>query len=208
MGELWPGGPLELPHTFTVDGHSLTIRDTPAPTLLSWLARGAWWNLFLLAIEPAEMLPLVLRLKDEDDDFEYDHLAHMGIPLLGRMTGMATVNGSSDGYWPGVRIAVSAMHSWPLYAAWCAQRGTAPHEGPLHQMVTSMHGWLIDRNGEEGYEKLQLDIYSPPPYATNTDPDAVPPHILESEAAMAMASLGQEAMFGEEIVTEWTPPAA
>lgn len=202
MAELWFGGPLELPHDFTIDGLTYSLPEIPTHQLLEWLASGAWGELFPRAVPMEQLTPLLLRMRDDNDVIDYEHLHDVASTLFGRLTGLAAIDGSGgDGFWPGRRIAATALTQWAQYAAWCAAHGTRPLDGPLHQVVTAMYGWLRDRAGIEGAEELDRTIFAPPPFSRALPDDVLPRAIRDAEAAAALASLG-EALPGEHM-PEW-----
>jgi hypothetical protein len=203
VAELWPHGPLTLPHEIRIDGHSVLIPEVPTATLLGIIARGCWWEFFPVFADPATMEPVLWRFYDDDDPFEFEHLWTIATILLGRLSGMATIDGSTDGWWPARRMAATALGDWASYAAWCATHGCDPLDGPLYRVVGAIYGWLIDRAGYEGRSKLDQQIFGPPPHVP-INQAAVPRHLRDAEAAMALAAL-REAGAGD-MVAEWTPP--
>jgi hypothetical protein len=207
--ELWPGGPLVLPHEFWVDEHRLVLPETKPATLLGWLAGGAWWELIPLSLDPNQALPLNLRFHDPDDDYDYEHWWEIATTLLGRLSGLSTLDGSTDGYWPARRLASTALHDWPFYAAWCAEHGRAPLRGQLYEIMGQIYGWMRFRAGPGGVEKLDAQVFAPPPYKPVAANEAVPRQIRDQEAALALAAL-REQLPGdaETFAPEWTPSAA
>lgn len=207
--ELWPGGPLVLPHEFWVDEHRLVLPEIKPHTLLSWLASGAWWELTPLSLDANQALPLNLRFHDPDDDYDYEHWWEIATTLLGRLSGLSTLDGSTDGYWPARRLASTALHDWPFYAAWCAEHGRAPLRGHLYEIMGQIYGWMRFRHGPGGIDKLDAQVFAPPPYKPITVTDAVPRQIRDQEAALALAALGEQMPGGgEAFAPEWTPSAA
>lgn len=200
MAELWLGGPLVLPHTFTLDGHELTLSEVPTPTLLGWLASGNWSRLFPGLVSAEQMLPFTLRFRDDDDVFDYDHLYYVATVLFGRLTGMASLDGLTDGWWPGQRLAATALHNWPIYSAWCAAHGHGPFDGALHQSISSIYAWLRERATPEGWDRLDQTIFAPPPHLATLSEAAVPRAIRDAEASAALAALREA---GGEVVAEW-----
>lgn len=82
MAELWPGGPIHLPHTFVLDGDSFTVPVLDTGTLFGCLAYGAWWELVPNALTDDEKLVLAERLHDADP-LEMEHLAVHSRPHAG-----------------------------------------------------------------------------------------------------------------------------
>jgi hypothetical protein len=190
--ELWPDGPLVLPHEFTVDGHPLTVPEIETSTLVGWLAYGRWWELYPGTIPGDEMMPLTVRWYDDEDPLDYEHLYHVAATLLGRLAGLGGTSGAGDGFWPGRRIAVTALIEWPRYAAWCAAHGRSPVTGPLYEVVGAMYAFLRDRcGGGEALEDLDAQIFAPPPYVSAVGPELVPQWVRDDEARAALASLNE-----------------
>ncbi len=206
MSELWPGGPVVLPHEFWIDEHRLVLPEIPVTDLLGWLAGRMWWELIPGRLDPAQAMPIVLRHLDEDDDFDLEALHDPATVILGRMSGLATIDGTQDGWWPAHRLAVTALTDWPMYSGWCAAHGTNPLGGPLHQVMGAIYGWLGDRAGPDGADKLAQQIFGPPPHQAVAEA-ALPRAIRDQEAALAMAAL-REQLPGEVIEGEWTPKSA
>lgn len=188
--ELWPDGPLVLPHEFTVDGHPLTVPHIEIHTLVGWLAYGHWWELYPGTIPGDEMMPLTLRWYDDDDPFDYEHLHHVAATLLGRLAGLSGMPGAGDGFWSGQRIAVTALLEWPRYVAWCAAHGRGALDGQLYEVIGAMYAWLCDRcGGGEAIEQLDAQIFAPPPYVTSASPEVLPQWVRDEEARAALATL-------------------
>jgi hypothetical protein len=206
VSELWANGPLELPHEFWVDDRFQLLPEIPTATLLGWAAYGSWWELYPASVESGQMLALMRRFADDDDEYDYEHLYDVASTLFGRLSGLASPDGVNDGWWPARRLAATALAEWPSYSAWCAAHGNAPIAGPLHQVMGAIFGWLIDRAGPDGYDKLAQQVFDPPPHALTANVRVLPQAIRDQEAALALASLG-ERLPGEEFVPEWTGPS-
>jgi hypothetical protein len=207
VAELWPGGPIELPHDFLIDDEAMTLPATPVPKLLHWLGTGNWAALFPLSVDPHAVEPVLRRFVDHDGDLDYEHLYDAATLLWGHLAGTASADGSQGGWWPAMRLAATALHSWPAYCAWCAAHGTDPLGGPLWRVVTSIYGWLQSNVPDgRGAADLERDIWAPPPEPRGPAAAAAVPSaaVREQEAAMALASLGQ-LMPGEDPDAEWAP---
>jgi hypothetical protein len=191
VAELWHGGPVVLPHSFTLDDVELTIPEIAPTTLVGWLAFGQWWSLFPHTVHTG-MEVFNARFHDDDDAFDYEHLHDPATVIFGRMTGMAALHEGTDGWWPGRRIAYTALCEWPRYAAWCALHGQEPAGGQLYEIVPRMYAWLCERAGPgEGIQKLDAQIYEPPPYAAKLAEDEIPDWLRAEEAANALATLNE-----------------
>lgn len=203
MAELWPQGPLTLPHEFTLNGQPMIIPHIPTPTLLGWLRGGQWWQLFPYTIPDSDLTAISLRLLDDDDDLDWYHFHHVGTLLLGGLSGMALADGTSDGYWPARRLAATALNMWPVYSAWCATHGLSPVDRPLYEVMGSIYAWLRSTEGPDEVITLEQKIWEPPPYLAAVAPEALPQHVRDAEAAAALATLG-EMLPGEQVDHEWT----
>ena len=217
MAELWPGGPLTLPHRFTHDGTELEIPALPVNELLYWLSSGQWWQLYPNAVSDEQLMPLRARLFDPADDLDLVHLHAVSIKLFGRLAGVTSSKGS--GWWPAVRLAHLALSQWPLFNAWCVQRGVSPLQDTLMTAIGASYAWLRDGLPPESVAKLEQELWSAPPAATPRTrtavpgtpaagaaatprtvpvaPDEVPEHIRQEEAGAFLAALG-EAMPGQQ----------
>lgn len=208
MAELWPDGPVELPHEFVLDEFRLTLPEIPTVTLFGWLSSGAWWQLFPQAIDDLQLLSFNLRFIDDRDVFDFEHMCDVATVLFAALAGTRPRDGAGTGWWPAVRLAASARVNWPVYVGWCGAHGTDPLDGPLWQVIGNIYGWLRDGRGGNPDELAKLDqtIWAPPPVAATTSATAeLPRHVRDEEAALALAAL-HEAVPGEIRETEWTPP--
>lgn len=203
MAELWPDGPIELPHTITIDDVEVEIPQIPTATLLGWLATGSWWSLFPESVDQVRMIPLTLRFIDDADVFDFEHLWLPATTVFGRLAGTHGAN-SSTGWWPALRLAATATTNWALYTAWCATVGSAPLDGPLWQVIGTIYGWLRAQRGgdEQELAKLEQQIWAPPPAKNAVVPEQLPRHVRDEEAKLALAALS-EAMPGEDRISEW-----
>lgn len=211
MAELWPNGPLVLPHEFTVDDQAFILPAVPTPTLFGWLGHGMWWQLYPGLIDASTLLPVTLRFRDVDDDYDYEHLHDVATVLFGRLTGLAALDGSGDGWWPGQRLASTALLDWPSYAAWCAEHGHTPLGGQLYEVMGRAYAWIrdsrakpMDRETWQNLEKLDQRVFAPPPHIAVVSEAALPRSMRDAEAAMALASL-RETLPGEVVEAEFIP---
>lgn len=202
MAELWPGGPLTLPHELWIDGHRVVVPELDNATLLHWLAMGAWWELVPNVLDYQQFLPLMSRWVNDDDDYDFEHMWDVATTILGRLTGLASLDGGTDGYWPGRRLAATALQDWPMYCAWCAQHGVDPLGGRFYEVMGGVYAWTRDRAASQptpGEDKLNQQLFGPPPYvAVKADTASIPRHVRDQEAAMALAAL-REQLPGEDL---------
>lgn len=200
MAELWPGGPLTLPHVLVHDGVTITVPEIPVPRLLHWLGTGQWWQLYPHAVAPDSLTPLRRRLFDPDDHFDLIHLHHVGTSLFGRLAGMAPPEGT--GWWPSVRLAHVAITQWPLFHAWCVGRGINPLAGSLMSAIGASYAWMRDGLGPEQLSKFEQVLWETPSRAAapNAEPENVPEHIRQEEAGAFLAAMG-ESLPGQSVIT-------
>lgn len=206
MAELWPEGPIVLPHTITHDGVELTIPDLPTTKLLYWLATGQWWQLYPGAVDQAEFKVLYERLFDPDDELDLGHISIVSKRLFGRLAGMAYHSG--DGWWPSVRLAADALSRWPLFASWCAVRTIKPLDATLWEAVMMMYGWVRDGLLPQELAKLEQELWSVPQGAVGKaagpessgdaeakylPEDQLPDHVRDEEASAFLS------MFSEQV---------
>lgn len=191
MAELWPGGPLTLPHTLAHDGVEVTIPDFPVPTLLYWLGTAQWWQLYPNAVQDQVGLSLRTRMFDPDDPFDLIHLHDVATRVWGRLAGMAPPEGT--GWWPSVRLANVAITQWPLFNSWCTARGIAPLGESLMTTVSAAYAWMRDGLGPEQLTKFEQTLWETPlrAAAPTAAPEEIPEHIREQEAGAFLAAMGE-----------------
>lgn len=154
MTELWPGGPIELPHAFSVDDVEMTLPEIPVRDQLWWLASGNWPALYPSSVLGAAAEPILRRFVDDDDDgMDYEHLWECATLLFGHLAGLATPEDGESGWWPAMRLASTALYAWPQYSAWCAEHGADPLGGPLWRVIATIYSWL--RVGAQNPDALQ-----------------------------------------------------
>jgi hypothetical protein len=202
LAELWPSGPIELPHTLTIDGVELTLPEIPTPKLMFLVATQAWWEVLPNAVDPAQVAPLVERVFDDEDPFDLENFCEPALVVLGRLAGTHPRKGGGTGWWPAVRLCGSALAEWPLFAAWCVQHGTDIVHAPLWKATSAIYAWLREDRDPKDLAKFEQQVWAPPPYTRSTTPDQLPDHVRAEEAALALAAL-REALPGEERVPEW-----
>lgn len=204
MAELWPGGPIELPHPVEIGGILLTIPHVATFDLLHLIATGSWWQLVPNRLDAEHGQALFERLDDDDDAFDFEHLWEPATALLGRVAGLATRQGGI-GWYPAMRLASSALAEWPLFNAWCASVGLDVDAAPPWKAIGGVYAWLRASVSSENLAKMEQEIWAPPPAVVRASPQQLPRHVRDEEAALALAAL-REVMPGEERVSEWTPP--
>lgn len=200
MTELWPGGPLTLPHEFTHDGVRVVIPELPLNDLLYWLSSGQWWQLYPNSVDPDMLSPLRDRLFDPADPLDMIHLHTVATTLFGRLSGMAPSDGT--GWWPAVRLANLAIGQWPLFHSWCVPRGVTPLHGNLMTTVTAAYAWIREGLNPEQLGKLEQDLWATPTSAVGAAvaPEELPEHVRQEEAGAFLAALG-EALPGQQNLT-------
>lgn len=191
MAELWPGGPITLPHTFAHDGVEVVIPEQKPADLLYWLSSGQWWQLYPNAADQETLLPLKTRLFDPDDHLDMIHLHDVGTTLFGRLTGMAPTTGT--GWWPSVRLAHIAITQWPLFNAWCVQHGVDPLAGTLMSTTGAIYAWIRDGLGPEQLAKFEQELWSTPARASapSVPIEELPEHVRQDEAGAFLAAMGE-----------------
>lgn len=198
MAELWPGGPLTLPHKIIHDGVELLVPEIPVNELFYWLATGQWWRLYPNAVDPESMEPIRERLLDPNDPFDLIHLHDVGTRLYGRLAGMASE--TVTGWWPSVRLTNAAMTQWPLFNAWCISHNVLPFGDTLMTTVSAAYAWLRDGLYGEQLSKLEQSLWETPvrSAAPTTKPEELPEHLRQEEANAFLMAMG-EALPGQRV---------
>lgn len=198
MAELWPGGPLTLPHAIVHDEVELTIPELPVNTLFYWLGSGQWWQLYPNAVPAAQSEPLRDRLFDPGDPFDLVHLHDVATRLFGRLSGMAAPG--TTGWWPSVRLANVAIMQWPQFNAWCTGHGVAPLADTLMTGVSAAYAWMREGLHGEHLSKFEQLLWEAPTRATSSaaaaaasteDTGDLPEHLRQEEAAAFLAAMGE-----------------
>ena len=187
MGELWPGGAIELPARFTVDGEVFTVPRIATRELLLWLAADAWDMLVPWSLPPKQRLVLLRRWYDPADRFAYPHVWTINSRLLGRLAGTASA-ATGDGYYPAVRIAAALVQNWMLFEGWCVRHGFDPLTQPLHRVIAAGYAVLLEScKDDTELTSQQARIWAPPPRRTPTTKAA----FSAMEAAMVAGVLAE-----------------
>lgn len=194
MGALWPGGPVELPARFTVDGEQFTLPAIPTVRLLYWLGADAWRQLVPWVLPEQDRAWFLHRLADKRDRFDRDNLWAINSRLFGRLANTAGEE-TGDGYFPAVRIAGSLLGNWMVFEAWCARHGFRPLEAPLHTVISAGYSVLMEACTDEAEQNsTRARIWAPPPRMV--------PGMREAnrarEAAMARAILEDDELLPGE----------
>lgn len=191
MAELWPGGPLTLPHTFTHDGVEVTVPELPTTTLLHWLGTGQWWQLYPNSVDAEQTEPLRDRLFDPEDPLDLVHLHDVAIRLFGKLSGMAPPDGT--GWWPSVRLANAALAQWSLFHSWCVAHAVDPLNGSLMTTVTAAYAWMRDGLNRDQLAKFEHMLWEIPAIAAAPTAEAaeIPEHVRQEEAGAFLAAMGE-----------------
>jgi hypothetical protein len=191
VAELWPGGPLTLPHTIVHDGVELAIPALPVTDLFFWLGTGQWWRLYPNAVDPETMDPLRERLFDPHDPFDLIHLHDVATRLFGRLAGMASE--PHTGWWPALRLANIAMTQWPQFNAWCTGHNVTPMAGSLMTAVSAAYAWMRDGLYGEHLAKFEQTVWEVPvrSSAPTVEPEELPEHLRQEEASAFLVAMGE-----------------
>lgn len=202
MAELWPGGPINLPHTITHDGVEVTIPEVAVNDLLYWLSTAQWWQLYPNAVDPEALAPLHERILDPDDPFDLIHLADVARTVFGRLASTTPKNGT--GWWPAVRLAFHALDQWSLFNAWCVHHAVDPLARDLGHAIGAAYAWRRDGLPPEHLAEFEKDLWSVPALAARAPKVAaaratpapaeqeIPEHVREQEAGAFLAALGEQ----------------
>jgi hypothetical protein len=198
VAELWPGGPLTLPHIIVHDGVEMLVPDLPVSDLFHWLSTAQWWRLYPHAVDADVMEPLRVRLFDEDDPLDLVHLHDVATRLFGRLAGMAS--GSGTGWWASVRLANAAINQWPLFNAWCTGHNVRPLDGTLMTAVAAAYAWMRDGLYGEQMAKFEQALWETPVISSApvTEPEELPEHLRQEEASAFLVAMG-EALPGQKV---------
>lgn len=185
MGELWPGGPLELPFTFTVDDQPLTIGEISTTVLLTMCSGHDWMAVLTHITDTDAFSDLMWRVSDDEDHLDHDHLHAVATRILGRLSGMYIAPARTDdehadlepappsgttGWSAAVLISGYLTRFWGLFAAWAAGRNLAPLTLAFHQLIPAGFAWLSDYLPEadpETWKKITNHLFTdaaPPPW--------------------------------------------
>ncbi|WP_435111319.1 hypothetical protein [Nocardiopsis synnemataformans] len=159
--------PHPLPHTFRVDGHTLTVPAHPTRWWVRALAAkapGCWWSIIPAGLDREDMLYLVQRLDDSRDAFDLDHIETLAEKVIGQIMGMDL--------WAVHRLMSYAYSNWVRLEAWCWQNG-APRllEGHPASVASAVYAWRLSAAQAAGSEqkarqelnKLDTEVWGPPP---------------------------------------------
>jgi len=209
VAELWPGGPITLPHKITHDGVELTIPVLAVTDLLYWLSTGQWWRLYPDAVDDEALQPLHKRITDPHDPLDLIHMADVARTLFGRLASTTPKHGT--GWWPAVRLAFHALDQWPLFNAWCVEHQIDPLSRDLGHAIGAAYAWRRSGLLPEHLAEFEKDLWSVPALAarpakstaSHTAPtpaaaEEIPEHIREQEAGAFLAALG-ERMPGQQV---------
>lgn len=163
MGSLWPGGPIELPARFRLDGEVYTIGPVSTMDLLYWLAADAWETLAPWSLDEESQERMLRRMGTWDDPFSYAHRWVIASKLFGRLAGTASAE-HGDGYFPAHRIASTLLASWLVFEGWCVAHRFRPEQEPLHRVISAGYAVLLESCKDENETTLtKARIWAPAP---------------------------------------------
>lgn len=225
MTELWPGGPIELPHRFRHDGVDLVLPTVPNATLLDLLTYGRWSHFYPGLIPEGHGWELELRYADPTDvAFEWHQFHWVARTLLGRIAGTMRQRpgqADDDGYLAARVLSGRVLFNWPEFAAWCARHGfNDPMDRPFWLLMGAAYGWQQEAHATSAELLAELDrmlwpprpALPPPPEA---DPEAeaehaaprapgerpapvIPQHLLDEEQDFVLAELRDMGLVGDD----------
>lgn len=163
MGSLWPGGPIELPARFRLDGETYTLKPVSTMDLLYWLAADAWEVLVPWQLEPESEQRMLRRIGTWDDPLSYTHRWVITSRLYGRLAGTASPE-HGDGYFPAHRIAQALLGSWMAFEGWCVAHQFRPEQQPLHRVIAAGYSVLMECCADDNERTLtKARIWAPAP---------------------------------------------
>lgn len=172
-GELWPGGPVELPAYVKLGGDLFEVRPVPTRELLFACGAGDWTRLVPRALSRADRLRVAERLYDPADALDFPHLWRAGVTLFGRLAGTSAGEGHdpASAWWPAHRIAGFVVGAWLTFDGWCVRKGFDPWSAPLHRIIAAGWQFRIDYRPTDGagdkakqisVEALRDQVWTPP----------------------------------------------
>lgn len=219
MGELFPGGPLELPHSFEHAGVRVSLPYVDNMRLLEMLAYGRWSHFYPGLMPESQGWQLEMRLWDQTDrNFDIRHLFWVASTLLGRVAGMyryrpadpadpiTTPEYEDSGYRAARQLSAWVLFNWPEFIAWCTGRALNPVEMPFWLLMGSAYQWQLDLRGHDHdaivalndhlwptpSERVPLALDSaaaPPPGYVEVDGELVPQAWLDEERQLLETEL-------------------
>lgn len=177
MPELWPGGPLELPHRFEHSGVTITLPHVENTALLELLAYGRWSHFYPgLMPEDGEGWQLEMRLLDQRDrSLDIRHLYWVASTLLGRIAGMYRYRPADphdpinspefedSGYRAARQLSAWVLFNYPEFSGWCASRSMNLLEVPFWLLMGAAYQWQVELRGNDPDALMALQSHLWPP---------------------------------------------
>lgn len=204
MSELWPGGPVELPHQFEHSGVLVQLPYVENMPLLELLAYGRWSHFYPGLMPEGQGWELEMRLWDQrDHGLDIRHLFWVASTLLGRMAGMHRYRPADpadpvgfpeyedSGYRAARQLSAWVLFNWPEFSGWCASRSINPTETPFWMLMGSAYQWQVDLRSHDPEQVLALnELLWPTPSERSilalpaASPDSPPPGYAEADGML------------------------
>ena len=219
MGELWPGGPLELPHRFEHSGVPVTLPHVENVALLELLAYGRWSHFYPGLMPEGQGWELEIRLWDQrDHTVDIRHLYWVASTLLGRIAGMYRYRPADprdpitwpeyedSGYRAARQLSAWVLFNFPEFSGWCAARTLNPLDVPYWMLMGAAYQWQVELRGHdpdaiatlhehlwpptpEGMQAELPESAAPPPGYAEVDGELIPQAWLDEERESMLAEL-------------------
>lgn len=151
--------PLPLPYSFTLDGHSLTVRSRPTRwwiRTMSAKAPGFWLHALVLNLEGEGPTHLLERLHEGDDPFDLDDAEQLAEEVLAAVMGMEM--------WAAHRLMSFAYSNWITFDGWCLTNGFDPVDAVPGRVAAAVFAWRLSHcEKKNDVAKLQQEVFGPPP---------------------------------------------
>lgn len=186
MGELYPGGPVELPCRVSVAGTIITAQRIPAVRIAYYCATGKWGNLAGALFDTESLAD---RLADPDDSLDDRDLAKAALLLAIRLSGAGT----------GIAAWRVLMHmcgviisEWLDIAGRLSVAGVDPQEAQLWRVVATVRHLITAESTPEHRNWVERVLEYPLPAEPAWVPGAGSMDTVRRRAAAAFAEIHKE----------------
>lgn len=151
-GEVYPGGPIELPCVIELGGVSYRTRSVYASRLAWYISSSEWERFTRVILDDTSLMHVDQRVASFDDPLDVHDLSRAGVMIAIRLAGL----GDGIGGWrKTMHMCAALINGWKDFAGILINRGVDPARDQLWRVMAVLWGVSIGNHEVKQADRME-----------------------------------------------------